>query len=132
MSLISRLKARARELKAEVFALYAAMRDPRTPWYAKLLIVVIVAYALSPIDLIPDFIPVLGFLDDILLLPLGIVLAVKLIPPEVMNECRARAATAPPDATRLGRAGAAAIVLLWIVAIVLVALWARNTFVQDA
>src|SRR5688500_3923625 len=130
MSLISRLKARARELKTEVFALYAAMRDPRTPWYAKLLIVAIVAYALSPIDLIPDFVPVLGFLDDILLLPLGIVLAVKMIPPEVMNECRARATTAAPGATRMGRAGAAAIVLLWIVAIALVAVWARNAFAQ--
>ena len=130
MSLISRLKARARELQAEVFALYAAMRDPRTPWYAKLLIVAIVAYALSPIDLIPDFIPVLGVLDDILLLPLGIVLAVKLIPPQVMKECRARATMAAPDATRMGRAGAAAIVLLWIVAIVLAAMWARNAFAQ--
>jgi len=132
MSLISRLKARAHELKTEVFALYGVMRDPRTPWYAKLLIVAIVAYALSPIDLIPDFIPVLGFLDDILLLPLGIVLAVKMIPPEVMRQSRADAATAAGDATQIGRAGAAAIVLLWIVAIVLVAMWARSAFAQDA
>jgi uncharacterized membrane protein YkvA (DUF1232 family) len=131
MSQISRLKARARELKTEVFALYAAMRHPRTPWYAKLLIVAIVAYALSPIDLIPDFIPVLGFLDDILLLPLGIVLAVKMIPPEVMRECRANAGTAAGGATRIGRAGAAAIVLLWIVAIVLVAMWARSAFAHS-
>jgi uncharacterized membrane protein YkvA (DUF1232 family) len=108
------------------------MRHPRTPWYAKLLIVGIVAYALSPIDLIPDFIPVLGLLDDVLLLPLGIVLAVKMIPPEVMRECRAHAAIAAADATRIGRAGAAAIVLLWVVAIVLVAIWARSAFGQSA
>ena len=128
MSLISRLKGRASELKSEVYALYAAMRDPRTPWYAKLLIVAIVAYALSPIDLIPDFIPVLGFLDDLLLLPLGIVLAVKMIPPEVMRDCRARATSVGAGATRMGRIGAAGIVLLWIGAIVLVAVWASNAF----
>ena len=132
MSLISRLKARARELKTEIFALYAAMRHPRTPWYAKLLIVAIVAYALSPIDLIPDFIPVLGFLDDILLLPLGIVLAVKMIPPEVMSECRAHAGTVSDGATRMGRAGAAAIVLIWILALALVAMWARSAFARAA
>ena len=132
MSLVSRLKARAKELKAEVFALYLAARHPRTPWYAKVLILAIVAYALSPIDLIPDFIPVLGLLDEIILLPLGIVLAVKSIPVEVMAECRARAATASEKTSRIARAGAAAIVLLWLVLIACAALWARNAFALDA
>jgi uncharacterized membrane protein YkvA (DUF1232 family) len=78
----------ARRTQWEVRALYLACGDPRTPWYAKLLAVCIVTYALSPIDLIPDFIPVLGCLDDLILLPIGIVLALKTVPPQVMKECR--------------------------------------------
>jgi uncharacterized membrane protein YkvA (DUF1232 family) len=94
MSVVENWKARARQLKADVYALYFACRDPRTPWYAKLLAAVVVAYALSPIDLIPDFIPILGYLDDLILVPLGILAVVKLIPPEVLGECRERAAEA--------------------------------------
>jgi uncharacterized membrane protein YkvA (DUF1232 family) len=86
MSLIARLKTRARQLKAEVLALYLAARHSRIPWHAKIFIVVIVAYALSPIDLIPDFIPVLGFLDEIVLLPFAIDFAVKMVPVSVMSE----------------------------------------------
>ena len=81
-------KLRARAFKREVRAVYLAMRDPRTPWYARLLAGAVVAYAFSPIDLIPDPIPVLGYLDDLVLLPLGIALALKLIPAQVMAECR--------------------------------------------
>jgi uncharacterized membrane protein YkvA (DUF1232 family) len=88
---LERWKQRATELKQEVHALALACKDPRVPWYAKLLAVSIVAYALSPIDLIPDFIPVLGYLDDLILVPLGIYLLLKVIPPEVMSECRAQA-----------------------------------------
>ena len=84
-------KQRARALQREVHAVYLAMRDPRTPWYARLLAGAVVAYAFSPIDLIPDPIPVLGYLDDLLLVPLGIVLVLRLIPAEVMQECRQRA-----------------------------------------
>ena len=83
-------KNRVRALKREVRALVLAARDPRTPWYAKWLVVGVVAYALSPVDLIPDFIPVLGQLDDLILVPLGIVIAIRLIPPQVLAECRAR------------------------------------------
>ena len=75
MALLAELKQRAHHLKAETFALYLAARDPRTPWYAKLLVAGIVAYAVSPIDLIPDFVPVLGYLDDLILIPAGIALA---------------------------------------------------------
>jgi uncharacterized membrane protein YkvA (DUF1232 family) len=131
MPLIARLKTRARELKGEVIALYLASRHPATPWYAKLFIVAIVAYALSPIDLIPDFIPVLGFLDEIVLLPLGIVLAVKMIPATVMAECRARATAGGTHMTRVGRIGAAVIILLWLALIVLAALWAHSAFAHE-
>ena len=94
MAMLESLKLRVGRLKREIHALALAARHPRTPWYAKALIGGVVAYALSPIDLIPDFIPVLGYLDDLVLVPLGIVAAVKLVPPDVMAECRARAQAA--------------------------------------
>ena len=116
MSFTDDLKARARKLKAEIGALYYAARHRETPWYAKLLVVAIVAYALSPIDLIPDFIPVIGFLDEVLLLPLGIVLAIRLIPAHVMAECRARAAETERVTTRAGVVAAAVIAVVWLAA----------------
>jgi uncharacterized membrane protein YkvA (DUF1232 family) len=88
---VGRWKDRARRLKRELNALALASRDPRTPWYAKALAVCVVAYAFSPIDLIPDPIPVLGYLDDLILIPLGIVLVMRLIPDEVMADARTRA-----------------------------------------
>lgn len=84
-------KQRAGQLKREVYAIYFAYKDPRVPWYAKLFAACVVAYAFSPIDLIPDFIPVLGYVDDLLLVPLGIYLVLKMIPDEVMAECREKA-----------------------------------------
>jgi uncharacterized membrane protein YkvA (DUF1232 family) len=91
MAILDALRRRARLLKRETYALYLACRDPRTPWYAKAFAGAIVAYALSPIDLIPDFIPVLGYLDDLLIIPTALLLAVKMIPGPVMAECRERA-----------------------------------------
>jgi uncharacterized membrane protein YkvA (DUF1232 family) len=85
-------KQKVRQLKCEIHAVCLAMRDPRTPWYGRVLAAIIVGYAFSPIDLIPDAIPILGYLDDLVLLPLGILLLIKLIPSEVMKECRAKAA----------------------------------------
>jgi uncharacterized membrane protein YkvA (DUF1232 family) len=105
-------RQRVRRLKQETYALYLAYRDPRVPWVAKLLAACVVAYAFSPIDLIPDFIPVLGTLDDLVLVPLGIALSVKLIPPQVMAECRARAAEMESKPTNW--AAAAVIVAIWI------------------
>jgi uncharacterized membrane protein YkvA (DUF1232 family) len=130
MAWVAALKARARALKAEVVALVLAARHPRTPWYAKALVVAIVAYALSPIDLIPDFIPVLGLVDDIILLPFAIALAVKMIPPDVMAECRARASQERPG-TRAGRIGAAVIVLFWVALVALAAMWAHSLFAYE-
>jgi uncharacterized membrane protein YkvA (DUF1232 family) len=91
VSALAAWKARARQLKAETFALYLACRDPRVRWYARALAAVVVAYAFSPIDLIPDPIPILGYLDDLVLIPLGIALLLRLIPPPVMADCRAQA-----------------------------------------
>lgn len=116
---MQRLKARARELKADTYALYLACRDPRVPWYAKLLVGLIVAYALSPIDLIPDFIPFLGYVDDLLILPAGIALAVKLIPNEVLEEHRASARLHLGEGRLSSRFGAILVVTIWA----LLALW---------
>lgn len=88
---VERLRRWGRALKRDIVALWLAARDPRTPWYAKALAGLVVAYALSPIDLIPDFIPIIGYLDDLILVPLGIALAVRLIPPALLAECRAAA-----------------------------------------
>jgi uncharacterized membrane protein YkvA (DUF1232 family) len=117
-----RLKQWARSLKRDVVALYFAARDPRVPWYAKAVAIAVAAYALSPIDLIPDFIPVLGQLDELVVLPLGIMLALKLIPPELMKEHRVTAARVSEEPT--SRTAAAVIVLIWVACISgLVAWW---------
>jgi uncharacterized membrane protein YkvA (DUF1232 family) len=117
---LEELKRRARFLKAETYGLYLAARDPRVPWYAKLLVAGIVAYALSPIDLIPDFVPVLGYLDDLVLIPFGILLALKLIPPQVMAECRAQAQAAMLTEKPASRVAAAVIIVIWLTAAALI------------
>ncbi len=113
-TLLESWKTAARQLKIQVYALYLAYQDARTPWYARLVAVCVVAYAFSPIDLIPDFIPILGYLDDLVLLPLGIKLALMLIPPEIMESSRARAAEQLKDAKPVGYTAAAIIVLSWL------------------
>lgn len=119
--MLARLKGWARAIKRDVHALWLAARDPRTPWYARALAVALAAYALSPIDLIPDFVPVLGYLDDAILLPLGILLAIRLVPAEVMAECRARAEAAARRP--VSRAGAAFVVAVWVGAAGATAWW---------
>ncbi len=104
----------ARRLKREVLALSLAYRDPRTPWYARVVIICVVGYALSPIDLIPDAIPVLGYLDDLLLVPLGVALAIRLIPPHVLTESRTAAERQLATGRGPGRVAAALIIALWI------------------
>jgi uncharacterized membrane protein YkvA (DUF1232 family) len=113
MAVLDRLKSRARELKREAYTVYLAARDPRTPWYVRALIFFVVAHTFSPIDLIPDFIPVLGYLDDLIITPGGLWLAVRLIPPEVMANARSAAATHDMDRS-VGKIGAVLIVLTWI------------------
>ena len=112
--MLDRLRQRARRLKTEVYALYLAYRDPRVPWYARLFAAGVVAYAFSPLDLIPDFIPILGYLDDLILVPLGIALALRMIPPAVMADCRVRAAEALREGRPTNWAAAAAIITIWI------------------
>jgi len=88
-------KAKAVGLKNETYALYLASKDPRTPWYAKALAVLIIGYALSPVDFIPDFLPVIGYLDDLVIVPAGIALLIKMIPREIMEECRSKSRSQP-------------------------------------
>jgi uncharacterized membrane protein YkvA (DUF1232 family) len=114
MSLQAWWRAKTRNLKREVFALYLACRDPRTPWYAKALAAGVVAYAFSPIDLIPDFIPVVGHLDELVLVPLGVVAVRAMIPPTVLAECRDQAERALEQERPVNVLGAAIIVVIWL------------------
>jgi uncharacterized membrane protein YkvA (DUF1232 family) len=108
ITITERLHGWARQIKRDVHALYLAAGDPRVPWYAKVAAIAVAAYALSPIDLIPDVIPVIGYLDDLVIVPLGILLAVKLVPEDLMEEFRT-AATAADGERALGKWGAAVI-----------------------
>src|SRR6476619_6242184 len=112
--MLRNLKIWARRLIRDVHAVYLAARDPRVPWHARVLAIAVAGYALSPIDLIPDFIPVIGYLDDLIIVPLGIWLVVSLIPEDVMAECRAHADAA--GSRPVSKAGMIAIVVAWIVA----------------
>lgn len=109
-----RLKRWARGLKTEVHALYLAYRDPRVPLYARVFAAVVVGYAFSPIDLIPDPIPVLGYLDDLVLVPLGIALAIRMIPADVLEDCRERARTAAADGKPVNRVAAVFVIVVWV------------------
>jgi uncharacterized membrane protein YkvA (DUF1232 family) len=112
MLALERVRQWARTLKRDVLALYLAARDPRVPWYAKAVAACVAVYALSPIDLIPDFIPILGYLDDLLIVPLGIWLAIRLIPPSLLEEHR-QAALARHQSRPMSWVGAAIILGLW-------------------
>ncbi len=122
--MIQRLKRWAASIRLDLLALGLASRDPRVAWHAKAIAMLVAAYALSPIDLIPDFIPVLGLLDDLLIVPLGIVLARRLVPGEVLSELRARAASEPQ---RVSMIGAVLVVLAWLgLALVAYRLWSTG------
>ena len=113
--MLSRIKTWARRLNRDGHAVYLASRDPRVPWYVKALAIAVAAYALSPIDLIPDFIPIVGYLDDLVIVPFGVWLVVSLIPGEIMAECRAKADAA--GRRPVSRAGMIAIIVLWVVGV---------------
>jgi len=112
--LLAPWKERTRQLKTETYAIYLAYRDPRVSWGARLFAGAVVAYAFSPIDLVPDFIPVLGYLDDLVLVPLGIALALRMIPPAVMAECREKAQEALAQGKPTNWVAAAAIIAIWL------------------
>ena len=109
-------KQRARQLKRETYAVYLAIQDRRTPWYARLVAGLVVAYAFSPIDLIPDFIPVLGYLDDLVIVPLGIAVTLRLIPAAALTEARSRADALIAAGRPVNRTAAVVIVAIWLAA----------------
>jgi uncharacterized membrane protein YkvA (DUF1232 family) len=124
-----RLRQWARDVTRDVYAIYLARHDPRVPWYAKALAICVAAYAFSPIDLIPDFIPILGYVDDLVILPLGILLVVKIIPREVMAEHRAKAATLMERP--VSKAAAAVVMAIWM-ALAAVMGWAIVRWLEPA
>ncbi|MFX0093707.1 MAG: YkvA family protein [Candidatus Hodarchaeota archaeon] len=120
------LKQKAKGLKQETYALYLAYKDPRISRWKRLFLVFVIGYAFCPLDLIPDFIPVLGYLDDLVLVPLGIYTALKLIPHEIMEECRKKAEEESEIDVPIGRKVTIIIVLLWVSGIALMAVWLFN------
>jgi uncharacterized membrane protein YkvA (DUF1232 family) len=121
-------KQRARQFKMETYAIYLAYRDPRVPWYARLFAALVVGYAFSPIDLIPDPIPILGYLDDLILVPLGVVLALKMIPPDIMAECREKAQAITSQGKPTNWGAAAVIVAIWVLLAAVAVLLIIRTF----
>jgi len=107
-------KQKARKLKIETYAVYLAYKDPRVPWYARIIAACVVAYAFSPIDLIPDPIPVLGYLDDLILIPLGIALVIKMIPPSVMDECREKSQIIMEQGKPKNWIAASLVIVIWL------------------
>jgi uncharacterized membrane protein YkvA (DUF1232 family) len=123
LNLLQRMKAATKHLRREVLVMYLALRHPDTPWYAKVLALAVVAYAASPIDLIPDPVPVLGYLDDIILVPLGVMAVRRLIPAVVMEDCRARAEAGVEMGRGFVWAGGVMIGVLWVLCLVVMG-WA--------
>jgi len=115
--MLQQLKSRARALKNEVIIIYLAAKDSRTPWYAKAIALCTVAYALSPIDLIPDFTPIFGYLDDLIIVPAGIALAIRLVSAEVLEDAREKAAGSGVEGS-VGYVGAGIIAIVWIVVLI--------------
>jgi uncharacterized membrane protein YkvA (DUF1232 family) len=129
-SIVEIWKARAHQLKIEVYALYLAYKNPRTPWYARIFSAMVVAYAFSPIDLIPDPIPVLGYLDDLVIIPLGVYLALKMIPAEVMVECRFKAREMMAQDRPVNNVAAAVIVVIWLAVVILAGVLVYRFFIK--
>lgn len=129
-SAVLALKQRAYALRREAYALYVAARDPRVPWYAKAFMALTLAHTLSPIDLVPDFIPVLGYLDDLVVTPLGIALALKMIPPEVMADARRQVDETLHQGKPVSRAGAMIVIAIWL-AIITVVVWSILRVIRE-
>lgn len=131
-AIFENLNKGARHLKRETYTLYLAYRDPRTPWFAKAFSALVVAYALSPLDLIPDFIPVLGYLDDLVLVPLGIYFAVKMIPADIYQEAREQAVRVESEDHPNSGWVVALILLIWLGAFVLTGWWIADLIKADS
>ena len=127
MVMLNRLKEWARALKTELYALYLAYRDPRVPWYARLIAACVVGYAFSPIDLIPDPIPILGYLDDLIIVPIGVWLALKMIPKGIMAECREKARLEVQMGKPTNWPAAAIIISIWIALAIVTSLFIIRT-----
>ena len=121
-------KRRARQLSAQTYALYLAYRDPRTPWYAKVFAALVVGYVFSPIDPIPDWIPVVGLLDEMVVVPIGVLLAAKMIPPRVMEESREKAREVAEGEKPVSRVAAVVVVALWLLCVALAVFLAVRVF----
>lgn len=125
---MQRWRQQLKKLKQETYAIYIACKDPRVPWYARLLAAVVVAYAFSPIDLIPDIIPIIGYLDDLILVPLGIALVIKLIPPAVLQDCRQQAAAAMAEGKPTNWVAAIIVVVVWFLLGIAAVFWLKSMF----
>lgn len=121
-------KQQVRKLKKETYVIYLACKDSRVPWYARALAAIVVAIALSPIDLIPDIIPVIGYLDDLILVPLGIILVIRMIPPKILEDCRQQAEAAMNQSTPKSWIAAVVIVTIWILLGVFGVIWLGHIF----
>jgi uncharacterized membrane protein YkvA (DUF1232 family) len=128
VNIFEKWKIQVARLKVETYALYLAIKDPRTPWYAKLFAAGVAGYAFSPIDLIPDFIPVLGYLDDLVLIPLGIILVRKLIPEDVLADCREKSREIIGQGKPTNRIAAGVIIFIWLLLAGLIAYYVVNFF----
>ena len=125
---LKKQKQKVKQLKIEIYAIYLAYKDPRVPWYARIFAACVVGYALSPIDLIPDPIPILGYLDDLILVPLGVVLALKMIPPAVLAECREKAQEIMHQGKPVNRIATFVIIGIWVVLAALVVVFLFGNF----
>lgn len=123
---MKKIKSKIKELKKETFALYLVYRDPRISWWKKAYLALIIGYLFSPIDLIPDFIPILGYIDDLILVPLGILLAVRLIDEKILKECRQKAAEETNGALPIGKKTSVIIIIIWIIGIGVIVLTLFN------
>ena len=121
-------KRRARQLTAQTYALYLALRHPRTPWYAKIFAALVVGYVFSPLDPIPDFIPGVGLLDEMVVVPIGVLLAAKMIPRDVFEECQEKARGVEKGEKPVSRAAAVVVVTVWLVCVVLAVFLALRVF----
>jgi uncharacterized membrane protein YkvA (DUF1232 family) len=121
-------KRRARQLSARTYALYLAYRHPRTPWYAKVFAALVVGYVFSPIDPIPDFIPGVGLLDEMVVVPIGVLIAAKLIPRDVFEECQEKAREVAEGEKPVSRVGAMVVVAVWLLCVALAVLLAVRVF----